>query len=154
MTIRWWKVKWPFTIIQTSWTAIIDWNINHNIMLLTTWWNITFRWNCKTNQEVKWIFYAWGSLNRDWVNKNDDTNHEYRCDKWWLYVKWVLIWKWLNELMENSRSHLDEWFNKKTANTVMNWASVLIEYSPSVFATSTMPPGAEDFTTALSMYKN
>jgi len=154
LTIRWWKVKWPFTIIQTSWTTIIDGNVDYNIMLLTTWWNITFRWNCTDNQIVKWIFYAWGSLNRDWVNKNDDTNHEYRCDKWWLYVKWVLIWKWLNELMENSRSHLEEWFNKKTANTVMNWASVLIEYSPSVFATSTMPPGAEDFTTALSMYKN
>lgn len=152
--IKWSKVKGPFTIIQTSWTAIIDGSVNHNIMLLTVWWNITFRWNCTSNQIVKWIFYAWGSLIREWVDKNNDTGHDYRCDKWWLHVKWVLIWKWLNELMENSRSHLEEWFNKKTANTVMDWASVLIEYSPSVFAASTMPPGAEDFTTLLSIYKN
>jgi hypothetical protein len=36
----------------------------------------------------------------------------------------------------------------------MNWASVLIEYSPSIFTKSTMPPGAEYFTTALTVYKN
>ena len=123
-------------------------------MLLTTWWNIIFNWNCTSDQEVRWIFYAWGNLVRTWVNKNDDIHHDYRCDKWWLYVKWVLIWKWLDELMGKSRSHLDNWFNDKSANTVMNWASVVIEYSPSVFAKSTMPPGAEDFTTALSTYKN
>jgi hypothetical protein len=36
----------------------------------------------------------------------------------------------------------------------MNGASVIIEYAPSVFTKATMPPGAEDFTTALSIYKN
>ena len=58
--------------------------------------------------------------------------------------------------MNNSRSNLNEWFGTSDGqkkNIVMNWASVLIEYSPSVFTKSTMPPGAEDFTTALSIYK-
>ena len=59
--------------------------------------------------------------------------------------------------MNNSRSHLENWFktqeNQKWRE-VMNWASVVIEYSPSIFTKSTMPPGAEDFTTALSIYKN
>jgi hypothetical protein len=36
----------------------------------------------------------------------------------------------------------------------MDGASVLIEYSPSVFTKGSMPPGAEDFTTALSIYKD
>ena len=57
-------------------------------------------------------------------------------------------------MMNNSRSNLNNWFyavDKKWV--VMNWASVLIEYSPSVFTKSSMPPGAEDFTTALSIYK-
>ena len=56
--------------------------------------------------------------------------------------------------MNDSRSNLNWWFDDKSARTVMNWASVLIEYSPSVFTKATMPPGAEDFTTALDVYKN
>ncbi len=38
-------------------------------------------------------------------------------------------------------------------NYVMNGASVLIEYSPSIFTTATMPPGAEEFMTALEVYR-
>ena len=57
--------------------------------------------------------------------------------------------------MKDSRSSLTKWFKTEDkAQAVMNWASVLIEYSPSIFTKSTMPPGAEDFTTALSVYKN
>ena len=61
--------------------------------------------------------------------------------------------------MIRSRSHLEGWFENgkgspNARNMIMNWASVLIEYSPSVFTRSTMPPGAEEFTTALSIYKN
>ena len=143
----------PFTIVQTKWSVTINWNVQHNMMLLTNW-NITFKWSCTSNQTVKWIFYAWGSLNREWVWKNDKETNTVWCDKWWLTVKWVLIWNGLNDLMKNSRSNLTNWWTNKTAQTVMNWASVLIEYSPSIFTKSTMPPGAEDFTTALSVYKN
>ena len=127
-------------------------------MLLNTWWNIIFSWDCTSDQEVKWIFYAWGSLIREWVNKNNDKTHDYRCDGWWLYIKWVLIWKWLNQLMEKSRSHLNDWFQKdkdeEKKQSVMNWASVVIEYSPSIFENSTMSPWAEYFISALSTYKN
>jgi hypothetical protein len=35
----------------------------------------------------------------------------------------------------------------------MNGASVLVEYAPSVFVTSAMPPGAEEFMTALEVYR-
>ena len=58
--------------------------------------------------------------------------------------------------MNKSRSHLETWFgpNGKTVKNIMNGGSVVIEYSPSIFTKSTMPPGAEDFTTALSIYKN
>ena len=61
-------------------------------------------------------------------------------------------------MMEKSRSNLNRWFyasaNDDKKKVVMDGASVLIEYSPSIFTTATMPPGAEDFTTALSIYKN
>ena len=144
----------PFTIVQTRWNVTIKWNVQHNMMLLTNG-NITFNWSCETTQTVKWIFYAWWSLTRSWVRKNNDLNNTFWCDEWWLQVKWVLVWNGLDGLMRNSRSSLTKWFGTdKKALAVMNWASVLIEYSPSVFTKSTMPPGAEDFTTALSVYKN
>ena len=122
-------------------------------MLLTDK-NITFRWSCTSSQTVKWIFYAWWNLLRLWVWKNDDLKNNLWCDEWWLYVKWVLIWHGFEDLMNGSRSHIENrWQAWDRAKKVMDWASVVIEYSPSVFTKSTMPPGAEDFTTALSIYK-
>ena len=162
ITINWGNknIDTPFTLVQTKWNTTISWNVGHNMMLLTNW-NITFKWDCESIQNVKWIFYAGGSLSRSWVNKNDDINHSYWCTKWWLYVKWVLIWDGFDTLMKNSRSNINNWFNVSRNGTdadrrrvIMNWASVVIEYSPSIFTKSTMPPGAEDFTTALSIYKN
>ena len=163
ITVKWWNrnIETPFTIVQTSGKTTINGNVGHNMMLLTKW-NIIFSWDCETNQNVKWIFYAQGNLIREWVKKNDNLNNNVRCTKWWLNVKWVLIWKNFNNLMINSRSHLETWFNRdgsradetQLASKVMNWWSVVIEYSPSIFTKGTMPPGAEEFTTALSIYKN
>ena len=156
ITINWWNnnIRNPFTIVQTNGNAYIKGNVQHNMMLLTRDGNITFIWNCTTDQTVKWIFYAWNKLVRDWVAKNININVAPWCTNGWLHVQWVLIWKGFDDLMKGSRSNLNNWFKNKSASTVMNWASVLIEYSPSIFANGTMPPGAKDFTTALSIYKN
>ena len=155
--IIWWNksIDKPFTIVQMNGTTTIVWNVEHNMMLLTNG-DIKFEWtSCKEDQTVKWIFYAWWSLSRGEKYRNDNINSNTWCTKWWLHVKWVLIWNKFNSLMDDSRSHLNDWFNvNDKKSSVMNWASVLIEYSPSIFTKSTMPPGAEDFTTALSIYKN
>ena len=155
-TITDWEFNKPFTIVQadSTKTITVSWNVQYNMMILTRW-NIIFKWDCENNQIVKWIFYAWWSLNRSWVNKNDNLENNYWCSRWSLYVKWVLIWNNFNHLMNNSRANLNDWF--KTTDkprAVMDGASVLIEYSPSIFTKWTMPPGAEDFTTALTVYKN
>ena len=156
ITIKGWNnnIKNPFTIVQTAWDTIVEWDINHNMMLLTKW-NIKFKWDCEHDQTVKGIYYASGSLSRTSdLKKNTNPWSSVWCTKGWLHVKWVLIWWNFNNLMNASRSHLNDWFNKEDKKwSVMNWASVLIEYSPSIFTKSTMPPGAEDFTTALSIYK-
>ena len=149
-------IRNPFTIVQTLGNTTISWDLNNNMMLLTRW-TITFSWDCTSNQKVKWIFYAEWWLLRNWVLHNDTKTNGVWCDKWWLQIKWVLIWSGLNYVMDKSRSHLEDWFKTdldERKNAIMNWASVLIEYSPSVFTRSTMPPGAEEFTTALSIYKN
>ena len=149
------QVTKPFTMV-VSWTATVVWNVKNNMMLLATK-DIIFKWDCTSDQTVKWIFYAWGNLKREWVKKNNDTQHNYWCTDWALHVKWVLIGNGFEGLMNNSRSHLNDWFDKDSLaekkQSVMNGASVLIEYSPSIFTKSTMPPGAEDFTTALTIYK-
>lgn len=154
----------PFTFVQTSPTSTITikWSSNLNMMILTKW-DIEFEWNCTSNQNVKWIFYAQWNLKRKWVSKNDDLNNSVWCDEWWLNIQWVLIWNGFNNLMNSSRSHLETWFDRdgsrsgdeqQLAKKIMNGWSVVIEYSPSIFTKSTMPPGAEDFTTALSIYRN
>ena len=149
----------PVTFVQTSWNTTIRGNINYNMMLLTNG-TITFDWSntCNSRQVVKWVFYAKWGITRINVPKNDKLTNSQRCTEGWLTIKWVLIWKGLKWMMENSRSNLNDWFNAytdaKKKKVVMDWASVVIEYSPSVFTKSTMPPGAEYFVTALSIYKN
>ena len=154
------KFNKPVTFVQTKWNTTIYGSVTNLNMMLLTEWTITFADtnSCnpsqkQTRQTVKWIFYAKWWLNRDWVKMNKTANEYKRCSEWWLTIKWVLIWKGLQSMMDASRSNLNNWFHDKSATTVMNWASVLIEYSPTVFTKSTMPPGAEDFTTALSIYK-
>ena len=149
------KFDKPFTVVQLEWNTTIYWSVDKYNMMLLTQWSITFVWDCLHDQTIKWILYAEKWLTRESVKKNDSLDNNFWCTKWWLHIKWVLIWGWLREVMNASRSHLDNWFNTTDkAKTVMNWASVLIEYSPSIFTKSTMPPGAEDFTTALTVYKN
>jgi hypothetical protein len=150
------KLDKPTTIVQMGWDAEIKWDVNTDNLMLLTRWTIKFTdsYSCRHRQVVKWIFYAEKWIIRTPVQKNKYINSSERCTEWWLTIKWVLIWDWLQKVMENSRSNLNNWHHSKTAQTVMNWASVLIEYSPSVFTKSTMPPGAEDFTTALSIYKD
>ena len=156
ITINWGSnsIDNPFTIVQTSGKTTIKWNVKHNMMLLT-YGNIEFKWtSCNEDQTVKWIFYAAGNLSRAIKYRNNKSDATTWCTKGWLHVQWVLIWNKFNKLMEDSRSHLNDWFNKEDKKkSVMDWASVLIEYSPTIFTKSTMPPGAEDFTTALSIYK-
>ena len=159
VTINWWNrnITNPFTIVQKGWngTVTINWNVSHNMMILTEW-NIKFKSNCTTTQKVKWIFYAKKNLGREWVWKNTINGTEW-CTQWWLNVQWVLIWNDFNNLMKSSRSHLENWFKTEDGGKkweIMKGWSVVIEYSPSIFTKSTMPPGAEDFTTALSIYRN
>ena len=154
-----WEYSKPFTIVQTNpdATITVKWNSNYNMMLLTRW-DIVFQWDCTTDQDVRWIFYSARNLRRGTMSKNDSIDRGVWCTHGWLHVRWVLIWNNRNNLMSQSRSNLNEWFGNNTPSyrkgIIMNWASVLIEYSPSVFTKSTMPPGAEYFTTALSVYKN
>ena len=154
------KLDKPTTIVQIDWSAEIKWDVNTDNLMLLTKWKIKFSDpnSCTQRQIVKWIFYEEKWIERELVTKNKPDRVKKqgakRCTEWWLTIKWVLIWDWLEQMMEYSRSNLNGWHKSKTAQTVMNGASVLIEYSPSVFTKGSMPPGAEDFTTALSIYKD
>ncbi|GHV23423.1 hypothetical protein FACS189428_6910 [Clostridia bacterium] len=153
----------PFTIVQTVGNTTIKGNLNHNMMLLTNG-AITFDGsnNCNDAQVVKGIFYAGMDFKSANVAKNDRLNNTDRCIGGNLHIKGIAIGKGLDNVAANRRSELNQWFRSRSSqdqsatdrrNYIMNGAAVLIEYATSVFTKATMPPGAEEFTTALAVYR-
>jgi hypothetical protein len=153
----------PFTIIQTVGNTTIKGNLNHNMMLLTNG-TITFDGskNCNDAQTLKGIYYAKDGFTSIGVSKNNKLSNGERCIGGNLHVKGIVIGKGLDTVMTQRRSELNQRFwavsNVNAAkltrrNYLMNGAAVLIEYSPSIFTTATMPPGAEEFTLALAVYR-
>ena len=155
----------PFTVI-VDWPSIkINWSIeNTNAMFLVNKWDITFLPSadaCTKTQVVKWIFVTsqWSFL--AWPDlMNTNTNKEW-CMYGWLKVQWILIGNGIQDLVQSRRSQLNGWFyvwwssdvaiKAERRNEIFNGASVLIEYSPSLW--SALPPGASEFTKALDVYK-
>ena len=164
------KKTTAYTFIIENADVEIEWNMFVYAMILAKDWTISFKdgwdsdWRCKSWwQVVQWIFVtlkwfaAWSTSLR-----NIDTNTEW-CARWGLHVKWVLIWNDIEKLMEWRRSQLNSWFNVRAVNLsdskirterkkkIMEWATLLIEYSPELW--KTLPPWAEIFTESLEVYK-
>ena len=155
----------PFTVIVDGPSIKINWSIeNTNAMFLVNKWNITFLPSadvCTKTQVDKWIFVTsqWSFLaGPDLTNTN--TNKEW-CMYGWLKIQWILIGNGIQDLVQSRRSQLNGWFyvwwssdaaiKAERRNEIFNGASVLIEYSPSLW--SALPPGASEFTKALDVYK-
>ncbi|GHW02437.1 hypothetical protein AGMMS50249_2230 [candidate division SR1 bacterium] len=154
------------TIIQTTGNITVVGNISTNVMLLTKG-TITFKSSdCDKQQQVKGIFYAKDGFKSSGDLRNTDLSKENRCEGGNLKVQGILLTKdnsitSLESLYKNRRSELNQWFtadpNASIATRqgyVMNGASLLIEYSPSIFESTTMAPGTKDFTNSLSVFKN
>ena len=124
-------------------------------------WTYTSKWYWHAGQMVKWIFYAGAGF----LSENDVYNKEWSlnvdnaewCNYWNLHIKWVVIGN-LQNVLENRRSELYTWFKENSRqatdgwkNVALNWASVLVEYSPDLWWN--LPPGAEEFNKALEVYR-
>lgn len=155
----------PFTIFVEWMDVLIEWSVITNGMIITDK-QISFEDDSTTSyceewwQEVNWIFIAqwwFDSINR---TRNIDRNNE-RCPYWNLHIKWVLIWDWVENLIDNRRSHLNNWFvvhnfsesaiKRERKDKIFLWAALLIEYNPSLW--SQLPPWAESFTKTLNIYR-
>jgi hypothetical protein len=113
-------------------------------------------------QVVQWIFVALNGFKAWEALRNIDINTK-RCARWGLHVKWVLIWNNINNLMNGRRSQLNScfnvnyvWWSDQRIRTdrkkkIMEWAALLIEYSPELW--KTLPPWADIFTESLEVYK-
>lgn len=173
-------VKWNWTLqlsksdsmVSKAFTIVVDWmdveidgSILTNGMIITDK-TISFKdSNCTSWwQVVQWIFIAqWGFVKNE-STLNQKTNKP-RCHWWNLHVKWVLIWKNINNITNSKRSQLNSWFEtelkyantndaqlkKERRNEIFQWASVLIEYNSDVWNKSI--PWAEIFTETLDVYK-
>lgn len=158
----------PFTMIIKGMDVIVDGSIKTNGMIIT---DKTMTFNelssddkrCQEGgQIVQGIFVARGGFVAadDTKTRNTDANTE-RCADGNLTVKWVLIWKDVFKLVASRRANLNHWFQVTAStaagikaerrNEILKGAAVLIEYSPSLW--TALPPGAEDFTQALEVYK-
>jgi len=166
LTYTEWSAKiQPFTIIVDGPSIKINWSIeNTNSMFLVNKGNITFLSSadvCTKTQVVKWIFVTnkWSFLAGPDL-ANDSTNKKW-CEFGWLKVQGILIGDGIEDLVQSRRSQLNHRFmlgsssdasiKAERRNEIFNGASVLIEYSPSLW--SALPPGASEFTKALEIYK-
>ena len=148
----------PFTVF-VEWTGVsivVSGSMKANWMIINPNWIIEFKDNCTSQwQVVRWIFIA-KKFDTDSHMKNTQMNHPW-CLWWNLDVKWVLIWNWIDTLIWNRRSNLNDWTNTTTStensrrNQIFKWASLLIEYNTELW--SQLPPGAEVFTQVLDVLK-
>ena len=156
-----------FTLIATSGADIrVTNNIYVNMMLITEWriifdainacnpdreWWVVKYW--KAGQMVQGIFYAWSwylSINDTYNERNSVTNKpKYKnwCNYGNLHIKWVVVGKNLDNVIQKRRSELYTWFwawsDSKKREVVLNWASVQVEYNPNLLWE--LPPWAEEF---------
>ena len=173
-TQDWFKDTTSAYTIFVDWMDVeIEWNVLQYAMIITTkhmsfkdGWSNDRKSRCASWwQVVQWLYVAW-----DWFEAaNGESNWELRnthedelwCPWWWLHVKWVLIWDGIDNIVSSKRSQLNSWFNTTSSNEntirrerrqkIIAWASVLIEYSPSLW--KTLPPWAEVFTESLEVYR-
>ena len=161
----WWTKTKPFTVIVDGPNLTINWSItNTNAMFLLNKWDIKISEpttnRCEKTQVIKWIFVTKNNFVAGDDLTNNDTNKQW-CPYGWLDVQWILIWNNIDALVTSRRSQLNHWFitsgpsdaiiQANRRNEIFNGASVLIEYSPSLW--SALPPGASEFTKALDIYK-
>ena len=147
-----WNVLQYAMIITTQKMSFKDgWpkGTDQNIMRCASWWQV-----------VQWLYIAWEGFKAAVDEPNSLKNkkaNELWCPWWWLHVKWALIWAWIDQIENSKRSQLNSWFNvnsnpmRERRQKIIGWASVLIEYSPSLW--KTLPPGAEIFTESLEVYR-
>lgn len=155
------EIKKPFTLIIKDANLEIKGDISVNGMFIVQWWTISFNEStnstCTKPQVVKGIFVA-SNFSADSI-VNNNLNKKW-CNAGGLHVKWVLIGGGIEKLVNNRRSNLSSWFRVswtestiqiQRRNMIFNGASVLIEYSPELW--QQLPPGADEFTKALEIYK-
>jgi NADPH-dependent curcumin reductase CurA len=113
---------------------------------------------CQAPQVVKGIFVAGNGFTTSKI-RNDNLNKSW-CTYGNLQVKGILVGAGIDTLVENRRSNLNRWFRAggsdesqriQRRNQIFNGASLLIEYSPELWAQ--LPPGADQFVNLLDVYK-
>lgn len=150
-----------FTLIVINGDLVVkgDMKQNSNGMFIVRDGDLIFSANSDTttnnqNQEVKGIFIGLGNvraegdgqpafnnnLNKPWINGGR------------LIINGILLGGDLNKMIVGRRSVVEDWFNKNLPEGLFDDGSIVIKANPAIF--TNLPPGAEDLSLTLNVFKN
>ena len=157
----------PFTMIVRDMDLVVKWSITQsNGLFVVKNGKVSFAEpdtnRCVARQVVNWLFVTNNGfgVEDNWLTINNSLGSE-RCNEWWLTIRWALIGPWIQDLVNQRRSHLNHWFRvesfsesairRERRNEILAGAAVLIEFNPSLI--DQLPPGLDSFTTLLDVYR-
>jgi len=160
---NWLFPQTPYTVIVKGMDLIIKGSVITNGMFIVPDGTINFQEDedtfCETPQVVNGIFITDKGFDGNDINNYSEKNPFCRYGS--LVVKGVMIGDDLDQLVLNRRSNLNTRFSLSSLNEkkikeerrdkIFEGASVLIEYNPEL--RTSLPPGADEFTKALEVYK-
>ncbi len=78
-------------------------------------------------------------LNKPWINGGRLTIHG------------ILLGADLSDLVKGRRSVVENWFDKRASDGLLNDGAIVIKANPTIF--TNLPPGAEDLSLTLNVFK-
>jgi hypothetical protein len=122
--------------------------------------------DCNQKQIARWVFIAddwfvtskiFNDGNQAWSDVSWIVDwEEYKwCGDWRLEIRWLLIWSWVNDLIEKRRSDLKTLFSvpiDDRRKVIYSWASLLIQNEPELW--TDLPPGLDELWHKIQVKKN
>lgn len=149
-----------FTLIVINGDLVVKGNLqkNPNGMFIVRDGDLTFSAigdALENNQDqlVKGIFIGLNNIKAEGDNQpafNNDLNKPW-INGGRLTVQGIILGDDLTKMVEGRRSIVEDWFYKRAGDGLLDDGSLVIKANPEIF--TNLPPGAEDISTTLNVFK-
>ena len=158
LTINWWNVAKPTTLIVENGDVNITSDIVWSFMLIVKNWSINIKkWDCDKTMRLDWIYITDQKFTAEKII-NDDPNTCTWCRDGRMQVNWVMMGKTgiingSNSISLNRRSLLEWWFDGAIMPdwAIKNWWSLTINANINIWITP--PYWAKDLFEKLNIRK-